>query len=107
MSRLRAVESGRTVVQVATTGKSAIIGADGGVRAESGALYHSQVLVAVVPVRSARTVATRVGAIPEYVLSALAIAGLVYAFVAARRERRNVENEDASTAAVREEMVEA
>ena len=41
MSRLRAVESGRTVVQVATTGKSAVIGPDGTVRRDSGALYRS------------------------------------------------------------------
>ncbi len=41
MSQLRAVEFGRTVVQAATTGKSAVIGPDGTIRAESGPLFTS------------------------------------------------------------------
>ncbi len=45
MTRLRAVETGRTVVQVATTGISAVIGPDGGVRMRSGALFTPDVLV--------------------------------------------------------------
>ncbi len=44
MSQLRAVETGRTVVQVATTGMSAIIGPDGAIRAASGALFTPAIL---------------------------------------------------------------
>jgi apolipoprotein N-acyltransferase len=73
MSQLRAVENGRTVLQVATTGKSAVIGPDGGIRQQSGALFTPDVIVARIPLRSAQTVATRVGSIPEYLLAALAL----------------------------------
>ncbi|HEV7203686.1 MAG TPA: apolipoprotein N-acyltransferase [Jatrophihabitans sp.] len=88
MSQLRAVELGRTVVQVATTGKSAVIGPDGRIRDSSGALFTAAVLVDRVPVRSVRTPATRVGAVPEYVLSLVALAGLVPVAALRRRERR-------------------
>jgi apolipoprotein N-acyltransferase len=77
MSQLRAVESGRTVVQVATTGKSAVIGPDGAIRDESGPLFAPDVLVDSVPIRAADTLATRVGAVPEYVLTLLGVAGAV------------------------------
>jgi apolipoprotein N-acyltransferase len=106
MSRLRAVESGRTVVQAATTGKSAVIGPDGGVRAESGPLFESDVLLATVPVRTARTPATRAGAWPEYVLAGLAVLGLLATVVEDRR-RRGPEPDSGEGSAVeqREEMV--
>jgi apolipoprotein N-acyltransferase len=73
MSQLRAVETGRTVLQVATSGKSAIIGPDGSIRAESGALFTSARLVATVALHSTQTPATRAGPVPEYVLAALAV----------------------------------
>src|SRR6185437_12390850 len=92
-AQLRAVEFGRTVVQAATTGKSAIIGPDGDIRAETGALFAPGILDETVPVRTAQTVATRVGAWPEYVLAALAIAGLLGVVVADRRGRRPVRTE--------------
>jgi apolipoprotein N-acyltransferase len=85
MSRLRAVETGRTVAQVATTGVSAVIGPDGKVRARSGALYTADAIDLRVPVRSGLTLAVRVGALPELVLASLAIAATVWAFVRSRR----------------------
>src|SRR5690348_3420107 len=88
MTQLRAVELGRTVVQVATTGKSAVIGPDGRVRDSSGALFTAAILLDTVPVRSAQTLATRVGAGPEYVLSLAALAGVVAVFLRRRREPR-------------------
>jgi apolipoprotein N-acyltransferase len=88
MSQLRAVESGRTVVQVSTTGESAVIGPDGTIRQDSGALYTSSVMVATVPVRTAKTLATRVAAWPEYVLSALAAAATAWCIVTGIRRRR-------------------
>nr|WP_073390903.1 apolipoprotein N-acyltransferase [Jatrophihabitans endophyticus] len=86
MSQLRAVESGRTVVQASTTGESAVIGPDGGIRARSGALFTPATLLETVPVRSAQTPATVVGAWPEYVLTFLAAAG-VLAVITLRRRR--------------------
>jgi apolipoprotein N-acyltransferase len=85
MSQLRAVENGRTVLQVATTGVSAVIGPDGRIRERSGKLYTPAILVAIVPLRTVRTPATRVGAIPEYVLAALALAALAWSLRPARR----------------------
>ena len=85
MSRLRAVESGRTVLQVATTGKTAVIGPDGGIRQESGALFTPDVIVATVPLHRAETIATRVGAWPEYGFAALAVIAIVYSVGPVRR----------------------
>lgn len=76
MSRLRAVEHGRTVVQVATSGKSAIIGADGRLLAASGPLFTADVLVRTVPLSSSTTLATRTGAAAEWTLVALGLLGL-------------------------------
>jgi len=94
MSQLRAVETGRTVVQAATTGKSAVIGPDGMVRDESGPLFTSDLLVDTVPIRSAETLAVRLGAIPEYVLAALALAGVAGVVVFDRRARRSATSPD-------------
>jgi apolipoprotein N-acyltransferase len=106
MSQLRAVELGRTVVQVATTGKSAVIGPDGRVRDSSGALFTAAILLDTVPVRSAQTLATRVGAWPEYVLSLAALAGLVSVAVLRRRDRRPAADlETPPTDGARKEMV--
>jgi apolipoprotein N-acyltransferase len=85
MGQLRAVENGRTVLQVATTGLSAVIGPDGRVRQRSGDLFTADTLVATVPLRSSQTLATRLGAIPEYVLAALALAALAWSIQLARR----------------------
>jgi apolipoprotein N-acyltransferase len=90
MSKLRAVEHGRTVLQVSTTGVTAVIGPDGQVRAESGALFEPDVLVASVPLRTATTPATWLGAVPEYVLAALALAGFVVTLLPTRRHRAGV-----------------
>jgi apolipoprotein N-acyltransferase len=85
MTRLRAVETGRAAVQVATTGISAVIGPDGGVRMRSGALFTPDVLVATVPLRTGTTLATRLGSLPELLLAALAVLGLVFAVAPSRR----------------------
>src|SRR3954447_11527440 len=106
MAQLRAVESGRTVVQAATTGKSAVIGPDGGVRQESGALFHSQVIVARVPIRSGTTLATRVGAWPEFLIALLAFGGVIAVALSDWRARQQGDV-DAADRAAREEMVRA
>ena len=76
MSRLRAIENGRTVVQATTTGMSAIIDPSGRVVAESGPLFRPAILERSVPIRTGLTLATRVGAWPEYVLCLLVIIGV-------------------------------
>ncbi|MEO7260372.1 MAG: apolipoprotein N-acyltransferase [Jatrophihabitantaceae bacterium] len=78
MSQLRAVEHARTVVQVATSGKSAIIGADGQVLAASGPLFTADVLVRTVPLSVSTTLATQTGAAAEWTLVALGLLGLAF-----------------------------
>jgi apolipoprotein N-acyltransferase len=107
MGQLRAVETGRTVVQAATTGKSAVIGPDGRIRDESGALFSPAILVDTVPVRSATTLATKLGAVPEYVLAALAILGVATVVVTDRRARQTAQQQAATSADPHEEMVQA
>ncbi|MEU3571574.1 apolipoprotein N-acyltransferase [Kitasatospora sp. NPDC036755] len=73
MSRLRAVEHGRAVLIAATSGISAVIGPDGGVRQRTEELTPAE-LSATVPLRDGTTVADRVGAAPEWTL---AVGGLL------------------------------
>jgi apolipoprotein N-acyltransferase len=83
MSRLRAVESGRAVVHISTVGVSALIAPDGRIVARSGH-FTQQVLQARLPLRTDRTVATRLGEWPEVGLSAV---GLLLAGSALVRRR--------------------
>jgi apolipoprotein N-acyltransferase len=84
MSRLRAVEHGRTVVVAATSGISAVIEPDGRV-ARRSAIFTRDVLVADVPVRAAHTLATRLGLLPEIALSLLGAGALLAGVRQARR----------------------
>ncbi|MGF7120620.1 apolipoprotein N-acyltransferase [Rhodococcus sp. AG1013] len=84
MSRVRAVEHRRDVVVSATSGVSAIIGADGSVGQES-ALFVPAALVSEVSLRTGTTLATRLGPIPEVLLCLGAAAALVFAAVRSRR----------------------
>ncbi len=88
MSQLRAVEHARTVVQVATTGLSAVIGPDGNIRQRTGALFTPGILVADIPLRTTDTLATRLGAIPEYAMASAAVLALAWSLWAARLARR-------------------
>jgi len=73
MSRLRAVETGRAVLQASTTGISAFIGPDGTVRQRSGALFTPDIISATAALRTIQTPADRLGPRPEYLLAALAV----------------------------------
>jgi apolipoprotein N-acyltransferase len=86
MSRLRAVEFGRTVVVAATSGLSAIVAPDGSVVRRSQ-LFTPDTFVEPIAQRNSRTVAERVGAGPEWVLTALG-AGAVLAALGRRRAAR-------------------
>jgi apolipoprotein N-acyltransferase len=104
MSQLRAVEHGRGVAQVSTTGVSALIGPDGRVRQRTGALFTPGVLVGVMPLRTTTTLATRLGAIPEYVLAGVALLLVGWSAGVGRRERASA---DGTAASHTEEMVSA
>ncbi len=75
MSRVRAVEHGRAVVVAATSGVSAIIAPDGAVTSQTD-LFVPAALVAKVPLSTSSTLASRVGPVPEIVLSIMRSARL-------------------------------
>jgi apolipoprotein N-acyltransferase len=85
ISRVRAVEHGRTVLVAATSGVSAVIAPDGTIEQRT-TLFTPAALVAQVPLRSGTTLATRLGPLPEWVLVALGGSGLAAALV--MRSRR-------------------
>jgi apolipoprotein N-acyltransferase len=87
MSQLRAVEHARPVLQVSTSGVSAVIGPDGRIRARSGALFTADTIMERVPLRPTATLATRLGATPEWVLAAVTAAAAAWSVVRHRRGR--------------------
>ena len=87
MTRIRAVEHGRATIQVSTSGQSAIVTPDGTVLSQTG-LYEPGILTADLPLRTSRTLADRVGAIPEAVATALAAAAMMAGIVIGRRRPR-------------------
>jgi apolipoprotein N-acyltransferase len=87
MSRLRAVEHGRSMVVASTSGISGIITPDGRVLDRSRE-FTPEVQVERVPLRSSRTLSDHLGAAPEW---ALALLGLMAAAVAAWRTRMSRE----------------
>lgn len=80
ISRIRAVEHGRTVLVAATSGVSAVIAPDGTVEQETR-LFTPDALVARVPLRSGTTLATQLGPAPEWGLVALGVVGVAAALV--------------------------
>ncbi|WP_448612706.1 apolipoprotein N-acyltransferase [Modestobacter sp. URMC 112] len=87
MSRLRAVEHGRTVVVAATSGISAVVAPDGSVVRRSE-LFTPDVFVEDVAQRGERTLATRLGTAPEWVLSALGLGAVLAVVLPALARRR-------------------
>ncbi|WP_285774821.1 apolipoprotein N-acyltransferase [Microtetraspora sp. NBRC 13810] len=86
MSQLRAVEHNRPVITAATTGISAYVTPDGHVAWETRELVPDMNVVTV-PVRTELTIATRVGAAPEWALIALGAGAVAAAFWQGRRRR--------------------
>lgn len=84
MSRLRAVETGRSVVHISTVGISGLIAADGTVLAQSGH-FTQEVLTQRLALRTDMTPATTLRAIPEAIL---AVVGLMLVAVGLRGGRR-------------------
>jgi apolipoprotein N-acyltransferase len=78
MSQVRAVEHGRSVVVAATSGVSAIIGADGMIESESE-FFTPQTLTSHLALRSDTTIATRLGSLPQTVAIVIAVAAFLFA----------------------------
>jgi len=94
MSRIRAVEHGRSVLVASTSGISQIVLPDGDVVASTGE-FERAVLVREVPLRTARTLADRVGALPEIALTIVGLSAVVFAAVRRRTEASPREMEQA------------
>jgi apolipoprotein N-acyltransferase len=86
MSRLRAVEFGRTVVVAATSGISAVVAPDGSLVHRSQ-LFTPDSFVAEIAQRDSRTVAERLDAGPEWVLTALGVGAVLAVAVPGLRRR--------------------
>ncbi|MGY1696135.1 apolipoprotein N-acyltransferase [Geodermatophilus sp. SYSU D00814] len=87
-SRLRAVEFGRTVVVAATSGISAVVAPDGSLVRRSE-LFTPAVFVEEVAQRDSTTLAQRLGAAPEWVLTALGAGAVLAVAVPALSTRRS------------------
>lgn len=99
MSRLRAVEHGRAVVVVATSGVSAIIRPDGHVVTRTAVFVPAR-LVADMPLRDGTTTADRLGAWPERLA---ALGGLLAVGAAWWPRRRAARDEPAGVPDVSEQ----
>jgi apolipoprotein N-acyltransferase len=86
MSRLRAVETGRTVLVAATSGFSAVIAPDGRLVASS-VEFERWVYDGPVTLRTGSTLATRAGSWPGTILGTLGLAAVALAIIRRRRER--------------------
>jgi apolipoprotein N-acyltransferase len=89
MARLRAIEFDRSVVVASTTGVSAIVDPDGSVVMHTGTWQQAEIEAAV-PLRTADTLALRVGGWPEGLISAATAAALILAIGQLVRQRRRV-----------------
>jgi apolipoprotein N-acyltransferase len=87
ITRMRAIETGRTVLIASTSGISGVIRPDGTVEHKSSQ-FVPDVYVASVPVRDGKTLATMVGGWPQWILTGLGIIGAVLALLA-RRNRKD------------------
>ncbi|WP_374948057.1 apolipoprotein N-acyltransferase [Agreia sp.] len=87
IARLRAIETGRSVVNISTVGTSAIIAPDG---ASIAAIrpYEAGSMIADVPLASQDSPATRLGGGIELVASGLGLAGLALTWAAHPSRRR-------------------
>ncbi|GAA2743454.1 apolipoprotein N-acyltransferase [Terrabacter aerolatus] len=83
ISRLRAMEFGRSVVHVSTVGQSALITPDGTAH-QVTSLFTQAVVRGALPLRDATTLATRVGEAPEWVAAAALLTMLALGLLGGR-----------------------
>ena len=76
ISRVRAMEFGRSVVHVSTVGQSALITPDGTAH-QVTSLFTQAVVRGALPLRDATTLATRLGEAPEWVAAAALLTMLI------------------------------
>jgi apolipoprotein N-acyltransferase len=84
ITRMRAIETGRTVLIASTSGISGVIRPDGSVEHKS-AQFVPDLYVASVPVRNGHTLAITLGGWPQWILTGLGIIGAVLALLARRK----------------------
>ena len=89
ISRVRAIEHGRSIVHVSTVGVSAFVNPDG-TYADKTSLFTAAAGIGSPVVRSEVTVSDRIGALPELAAGAAAMALLVTALWVRRRPARVV-----------------
>jgi apolipoprotein N-acyltransferase len=90
IARLRAIETSRYVVVVATNGVSGIIRPDGSVL-ERAPVRDTVVMEAEIPLRTVMTLGVRLGRWLELALVAVAVGAVVASVILARRHRRAAE----------------
>ncbi|MFH5823299.1 apolipoprotein N-acyltransferase [Georgenia sp. AZ-5] len=88
MSRFRAVEHGRAVVQISTVGVSGVISPNGVVQERTG-LWTAEQMLETLPLRTSITLADRLGQWPAAVTTALAVALLAAGLLTWLRDRRD------------------
>ena len=89
ISRVRAMEFGRSVVHVSTVGQSALITPDGTAH-QVTSLFTQAVVRGALPLRDATTVAIRVGEAPEWVAAAALLTMLALSLRSGRGARARV-----------------
>ena len=89
MSRVRAAEFDRPVVVATTSGVSAMIRPDGAVTGTVGQ-FRAGALVERIPLRDSTTLATRLGALPEWTITAIGVLAMLVGFGASRRRAARV-----------------
>lgn len=87
IARLRAIETGRSVVNISTVGTSAIIGPQGET-ISSLTPFTRGAMVQAVPLSNEVTPAMVLRRVPEWFVSALGLIGLIFSAVAARQTER-------------------
>ena len=86
IARLRAIEAGRTVVNISTVGASAIITPDGRT-IDSVPTWEAGAMVQTVPLSDTVTPAMTFGRAIEWLVSGLGLAGLAFYWIGARSAR--------------------
>lgn len=91
ISRIRAMEFGRSVVHVSTVGQSALITPDGTAH-QVTSLFTQAVVRGALPLRTETTLATTVGEVPEWVAAGALVLVMVGSFVQGRRAASAVDS---------------